>query len=303
MAVPFNFIIGFLIQSLILSLICSEVHGWGWYNYTEATVYTNHLNGSVQNPGDKWTDFCDIKNNLCNGLFCDANQYLNEDWECVHSDHILYYETENYGFVYFHDDSPNYTITTKSQEYFKELKTRVNRNDSSVYVGRYDHLVWEYLQRFSRFMMTPFESDLMLFFSMDNSSTSTLVLIDYQCSLVNTKLRLLECAEEYMSKFGRNQWKKMNLVFTILSSISLFIVAIFYACIRELRINIIGKFVLVLAITDAIKMIANSLYFDTVSSFFYQFFMDSNVFWFLAMVYETFVLLKYYKIQIIIFHK
>jgi hypothetical protein len=169
----------------------------------------------------------------------------------------------------------------------------VNQHDPDIYVRGYDGIIAQYMRWFSSFMLAPFESNTILFFAMEKSS-GVVVLIDYKCSLVNTKLRLIECTEECLRKFGRH-WRKINLVFNILSAVSLFIVAIFYACIRELRINIIGKLVLLLAISEAFKMIANSLDFGTVPSFFYQFFVYSSTLWFLAMVYETFVLLKYYN--------
>jgi hypothetical protein len=82
MADPFNFVGGFLIQFYILSLIFFEAYGWGWYNYTEATVYTSYVNESVENPEGKWTDFCDTDGNYCLGLFCDDTEYLNRNGEC-----------------------------------------------------------------------------------------------------------------------------------------------------------------------------------------------------------------------------
>jgi hypothetical protein len=87
----------------------------------------------------------------------------------------------------------------------------------------------------------------------------------------------------------------MAWAFTIMSSISLFIVAISYACIRELRSNIIGKSVLVLAICNAVYIIAMETDFtvDTVTDWLLLFLQNSNPLWFFAMVYETFVLLKY----------
>jgi hypothetical protein len=129
---PFNFLAGFLINFFILSLICGEAHGWGFYNYTEATVYTDYLDEAVQDPGGKWTDFCSTGGNFCYGLLCDEKQQFNENWKCEEVNYDLGFQLTNFGFVFFHDDSPNYTITTKSQEYFKELKARVNNNDSSV---------------------------------------------------------------------------------------------------------------------------------------------------------------------------
>jgi hypothetical protein len=86
----------------------------------------------------------------------------------------------------------------------------------------------------------------------------------------------------------------MARVLTILSAISLFIVAIFYACIRELRSNIIGKLILMLAISDAIFLIIEQM-IDTnpVVNSLMQFLFNSNTLAFLAIAYETFVLLKY----------
>jgi hypothetical protein len=190
---PFNFFAGFLINFFILSLICGEAHGWGWYNYTEATVYTNYTNEAVQNPTGKWTDYCETGDNYCFGLFCDENQYLTEDWKCEYSKTFIGAPYFDYGFVFFHDDSPNYTITTKSQEYFKELKARVNRNDSSVYVkdvDDYDYLVSVYRSLFNRSRIAPytFESNTMLFLVIDE--TPKLELIDYHCSLVYIRLKV-----------------------------------------------------------------------------------------------------------------
>jgi hypothetical protein len=154
---PFNFVADFLINFFILSLICGEAHGWGFYNYTEATVYTNYTNESVQNPEGKWTDFCEFGYNYCVGLFCDDNQQLTENWKCKHSKYFVNSDSPVLGFVFFHDDSPNYTITTKSQEYFKELKARVNRNDSSVYVREFEfNFLNTYANEFSRYLIAPF---------------------------------------------------------------------------------------------------------------------------------------------------
>jgi hypothetical protein len=130
---PFNFLAGFLIIFFDLSLICGEAHGWGWYNYTEATVYTGYLDEHEQDPEGKWTDFCRTEYNYCYGLYCDENKYLTENGSCETSGLDISTTDKALGFVFFHDDSPNYTIATKSQEYLKELKARVNRNDSSVY--------------------------------------------------------------------------------------------------------------------------------------------------------------------------
>jgi hypothetical protein len=158
MSNPFNFLAGFLINFFILSLICGEAHGWGWYNYTEATVYTNYLDGSVQNPEGKWTDFCETGDNFCYGLFCDEGLQLNKDLECEYSKYFIESKSNDImsGYEFFHDDSPNYTITTKSQEYFKELKARVNRNDSSVYFRELDkYVLFIYLQYFNREWIAP----------------------------------------------------------------------------------------------------------------------------------------------------
>jgi hypothetical protein len=285
-----KFFTGFPVNFFLLSVICGEAHGWGWYNYTEATVYTNYLNESVENPGGKWTDFCDTVDNTCFGIFCDGNQYLSVAGECVNSENKQYSESRNIGFVYFHDDSPNYTITTKSQEYFKDLKSRVTGNDLSVYIRTFDNSmnVGKYESLFSRYQIAPytFESDTMLFLVNFNNSFQ-LLLIDYHCSLVYTRLQLLDY------KGDNKQWRTITWTITILSAISVSIVAIFYACIRELRNNIIGKLVLLLAITEAIIMSKEKFALFIAATFLDPFFENLNTLWFLAMVYETFVLLKY----------
>jgi hypothetical protein len=275
----------------MLSMICAETYGWGYYKYREATVYTDSLNESIENPGGKWTDFCDIERHSCFGLFCDVNQTLNEYWECVDSGIDLEFDASYQGYVYFHDDSPNYTITTKSQEYFKELKARMNRKDSSVYgkeTGDYTDID-VYLQLFN-FLPYIFESNTMLFLALANSSD--VIMIDYRCSLIDTRFTVLDYLVDN-GKFSQEQSDAISWVFTILSSVSLFLVAIFYACIRELRSNIIGKLVLVLAFGEAIEMIARNMDESDMVDFLEDVFVNANIVWFLALVYETFVLLKY----------
>jgi hypothetical protein len=188
---PFNFLTGFLINFFILSLICGETHGWGWYNYTEATVYTNYLDGPVQNPEGKWTDYCGIGDNYCFGLYCDEGQYLDQDFKCEHSGIDILSTSTNTGYVFFHDDSPNYTITTKSQEYFKELKARVNRNDSTVYIREIEnYMISYYLLDFNRYRIAPFtfESNTMMFQAFNDAYE--FVLVDYHCSLVYIRLMI-----------------------------------------------------------------------------------------------------------------
>jgi hypothetical protein len=86
----------------------------------------------------------------------------------------------------------------------------------------------------------------------------------------------------------------MTRVLCILSSVSLFIVAIFYACIRELRSNIIGKIVLVMAICEAISIVAvETSLFSAVAVYLAKFLNNLTCLLFFVMVYETFVLLKY----------
>jgi hypothetical protein len=290
---PFNFFAGFLINFFILSLICGEAHGWGFYNYTEAIVYNEVFNESVEYAGGEWTDFCKSGDNYCMGIYCDENQYLTENWECVPSDIPIY--INGLGYVFFHDDSPDYTITTKSQEYLKELKARVNRNDSSVYMRKVDIDMYQiYLQFYSRWRVAPytFESYAMLFIVNVNSD---IMLIDYHCSVVDIKLKSLEYG--FLSNgLSSEQWYILGLVLMILSSFSLFIVAIFYACIRELRKTVIGKIVLVLVINKTIFFIIAEMHLSDLSTIAYllnQFFINSSPFWFLVMAYETFVLLKY----------
>jgi hypothetical protein len=190
---PFNFLAGFSINFFILSLICGEARGWGWYNYTEAIVYTDYLDESVQNPEGKWTDFCSTGENYCFGLFCDEQQYLDENRKCKYSKYNIGTPNTQFGFVHFHDDSPNYTITTKSQEYLKELKARVNRNDSSVYVKEVaDTMFSVYAGLFNRYLVAPytFESNTMLFLVINESPK--LALIDYHCSLVDIRFKVNE---------------------------------------------------------------------------------------------------------------
>jgi hypothetical protein len=279
--------LNFLIQNFLVSVIFVEAHGWGWYNYTEATVYTKYLNESVQNPKGKWTDFCDIGGNYCLGLFCDDDQKLNVNLGCVDSDTIIDNGGKNIGFVYFHDDSPNYTITTKSQEYFKELKARVNRRDRSVYVVR--DIVQLYVNTFKRNRIAPltFESYTMLFLVMFDNNPPELDMIDYRCSLIYTRLRVLKY------RVWPDEWNTAQRVLTILSAICLFLVAFLYACIRELRNNIIGKIVLLLAITNTIELCTGHLEFSVIEQILGVISTDPNTYWFLVMVYETFVLLKY----------
>jgi hypothetical protein len=105
----------------------------------------------------------------------------------------------------------------------------------------------------------------------------------------------------HSGKLNIDQYLTITLVFTILSAISLFIVAIFYACIRELRRNIIGKSVLVLAICVAIDLILDEMKPGVVVDLLTHFLNVSNTLWFLAMAYETLVLLKYSKIFDIMF--
>jgi hypothetical protein len=294
MSYSFNF----LIQILLVSLICAEAHGWGWYNYTEATVYTNYLNESVEDPGGKWTDFCNGENNLCYGFFCDDNQYLNENLECVDSNLYLKFKILNNGYVYFHDDSPNYTITTKSQEYFKELKARVNRNDSSVYIRK--HIISEfdiYVDTFNRFLTAPFtfESDTIVFLAIYN--LSRIVFVDYHCSLVYIRFSVVEYGNDYFG-LSRTQFHPICFVVYTISMICLILVTTFYAFIRELRTNIIGKFVSVLTITNAIRLFSGTLRDNTLANLVTDFLYNSNAVWFLAMVYEIFVLLKYSNFQL-----
>jgi hypothetical protein len=283
----------FLIIFIILSLIFVEVHSWGWYNYSEATVYTNYLDEPVQNPGGKWTDFCD-NDGTCYGIFCDANKYLNKAWKCVDSESFTSLSSSiNDGFVYFHDNSPNYTITTKSQEYLKELKIRVNRHDPSVYIRGLEEIALFSYGLYSLYQVPfQFESDTMLFLvRRDNSSK--LQLIDYQCSLVDTRLKFMNYTVD-TSGFNTTKGIEMSWLFTLLSAICLFLVAIFYARIPELRHNMVGKLVSVLAIVEAIRLITIHVSSDNVAEFLNDVFDNYMTLWFLAMVYETFVLLKYF---------
>jgi hypothetical protein len=70
-------------------------------------------------------------------------------------------------------------------------------------------------------------------------------------------------------------------------------VAIFYACIRELRSNIIGKTILMLAISGAITLIGGDIEHNAVAIYLPEFLSNLEPLLFLVMVYETFVLLKY----------
>jgi hypothetical protein len=80
---PLKLLSSLSIQLLIFCVYCGEVHGLGGYNYSEATVYTSSIEHFVQNPGGKWTDFCDLPYHDCSTLYCDDNQYLNENYECI----------------------------------------------------------------------------------------------------------------------------------------------------------------------------------------------------------------------------
>jgi hypothetical protein len=297
---PFNFVAGFLIKFSILSVICAETYGWGCYNYTDATVYTASLDGCIQDPDGKWTDFCEEYDNYCYGLFCDDDQYFNDDWECVNDNYPLENNVYNFGIVYFHDDSPNYTISTMSQEYFKELKTRVKNHDPSVNFRKFlDVAVVDYYPRFfyrNLYAAFTFEKNIMLFLvNVKNNSRSNpdVLMVDYQCSLVYIRLMMTDISQN-VGHLSKSQLLTWTWTLTILSSSSLFMVAIFYARIRELRNNIIGKFVLLLAICDGIKMIAaNAPEQSTVRSLIVDYFDKTNTIWFLAIAYETFVILKY----------
>ncbi len=108
-------------------------------------------------------------------------------------------------------------------------------------------------------------------------------------------MKALEFAT-YSGSISGAQYLTMKLVLTIISSISLFIVAIFYACIRELRRTIIGKIVLVMAICEAIDLIVNKMLFTLAADLLTHFLLNSNNLWFFTMAFETFVLLKYSKI-------
>jgi hypothetical protein len=112
-------------------------------------------------------------------------------------------------------------------------------------------------------------------------------MIDYRCSLIYTRLRDNYYGLDWTNKLVAAQW-----ILTILSAICLSIVAIFYVFIRELRSNIIGKIILLLAITEAIELFITDQS-SIMSDILAVISTDSNTFWFLAMVYETFVLLKY----------
>jgi hypothetical protein len=135
----------------------------------------------------------------------------------------------------------------------------------------------------------------MLFFALNDASQ--VVMIDYHCSLVHARFKVLEYLVHF-GKFSSNQYDMylaITLALTILSAIGLFIVAISYACIRELRKTVIGKLVLMLAISVAVYYIASNtdgLMGDLTT----QFVNNLNTFWFLAIAYETFVLLKYSEI-------
>jgi hypothetical protein len=128
------------------------------------------------------------------------------------------------------------------------------------------------------------------------NDSAKFTMIDYQCSVANIKFKAVEFIL-HPGNLSPNQWMTMQWIFAISSAISLFIVAIFYACIRELRSNVIGKFVLVLAVYNALYIIAVEIDMEgeTVADWLFFFVNISNTLWFLAMAYETFVLLKYYS--------
>jgi hypothetical protein len=312
-----DFVTGFLIQIFLVCLISDYAHGWGWYNYTEAIIYTQSLNGSVQNPGGKWTDFCDYFNdNICYGIFCDVDQYIDDvSWQCNSTDEndesqFNLGSSKNEGFVFFHDDSPNYTMTTKSQEYFKELKARMNRYDPTMYIQPIERTPIDfYLNLYNTSFIVPFrfETETMPFFALDQSSQ--IVLIDYNCSLIDTRFRIVN----NLSNLGTSKAIQLLTLTSVIANLSLvcwFLVVVFYALIRELRNNIIGKFVLVLTLVNGIKdLVFLELKFDFVvsyiaggsvtvdyrtliSTFIENFIGVFSTVWFLAMVYETFVLLK-----------
>ncbi len=156
----------------------------------------------------------------------------------------------NIGLIHFHDDSPNYTITTKSQEYFKELKARVNRNDSSVYLKSLtldsDN---DYQYHFNRYQITPFtyETDPKITFVVTNfTNNPAFVMMDYRCSLIYVRFYYVDLID----KLNFEEVEKIDYAVVTVSIISLLLVIIFYLIIKGLRNNIIGKSVLILVIVN-----------------------------------------------------
>jgi hypothetical protein len=291
---PLKLLSGLSIQLLIFCVYCGGVHGWGAYNYSEAIVYTSTLNETVQNPGGNWTDYCNLQYHDCFTFYCDDNQYLDEHGKCANiGSYIPWGLPPEVGLIYFHDDSPNYTITTKSQEYFKELKTRVNRNDSSVYFRNLtDDEASDYQFYFVRFMIAPYtyESNQGQIFALKNR-LDIVMLMDYRCSLMYVKLYYIDL----FKIFNEIGWIDHYAIVTV-SIISLVLVVIFYIFIRGLRNNIIGKSTLMLVIINCCFYINYKVGLHSKNMFVYflkNYLLLLNDPWLLFIVWDTFRFIRY----------
>jgi hypothetical protein len=291
---PLKLLSSLSFQLLLICVNCGEVHGWGGYNFTEATIYTSSLNGTIEDIEGKWSDYCEYSFYDYFTLYCDDNQYLDEHWECINSGSYFGMKVYPYiGLVHFHDNSPNYTITTKSQEYFKELKTRVKNNDSSVYLKS---LTTEsdiaYQSIFNRYMIAPFtyKNEQNIIFVLNNNLD--IVMMDYRCSLIYVRLYYGDLVE----RMSFRELEKIDYAVVIVSIISLLLVIKFYLIIKDLRKNIIGKSTLIMVIVNCCFYIvykAGKRSDNSLLVFLKNYLVQLNDPWLFFVVWDSFRFIRY----------
>lgn len=202
---------------------------------------------------------------LCIGLFCNINEVITKDFNCMASEQFYLPTYYNATYIYFYPTRKSSPLKTESEKYLRTLKSnRVKLNmrrrfDTEFFVTQMPHYYDKYftseLNLISILDFVPknlqisdFTKLTMPFIASFNDSAA--VIVDYDCSVVDVNLKTAKIVHELDEKFGNfvegTYWTRPIFYVVIL---------ILIASLKELREKLNSKLLVIYSINEIVLRI------------------------------------------------
>jgi hypothetical protein len=239
---------------------------------------------------DDWMTYCRCPF-ICFGLYCDTNQTINENGDCVFynfTNQILM--TNNImAYVYFKESYENSTPSTNLQAYYNKLMSKKVPLKSSQPFSMY------YLQTYLTFTIKNYQlmsrrADSAPF--VVRKTDEQIYLVDFECSLQDAVNKLIKVLYNSLQ-----ECPILNRTLDILSIICLLLIIFSYLMSKDLRKKVAGKSIL---IYSSLAMYTNAQEMVPIASYINPIFMTTTRYlyymlkmWINVICFETFFVMRY----------
>jgi hypothetical protein len=226
---------------------------------------------------------------VCFGLYCDVDQTINENGDCVSNNRTTPIPIDNIStYIYFKESYGNSTRNTNLQTYYKKLKSKKVPLKTTQPFSMYYMMTYLYFTVYN-YEMKSQRSDSIPFIAV--KTDQHLYLIDFECSLQDAVNKLVKILNDSMESYP-----SLNHILDASSIVCQLLIIFFYLMLKDLRRTVVGKSILIYCFlatfNNVQEMVSMEIYVNHIFLKFNRYIYYMSKMWINIICFETFYIMR-----------